>query len=202
MLYLITNRHLVDAEKYYEVIKTLSTLGLKRIILREKDLSSNELEDIYVNIKNIIEDDTKIIINSDIALARRVKAYGLHLSFNDFLKYKKQNLNDSFVLGVSVHSLDEAILVEKLGADYILASNIYETKCKEGLKGKGVVFLREIKEKTSIKVIALGGITSKNINEVLEEKVDGVAIMSTFMESQNIYEDFKNFQSIIDEYSK
>ena len=90
MLYLITNRHLVDAEKYYEVIKTLSTLGLKRIILREKDLSSNELEDIYVNIKNIIEDDTKIIINSDISLARRVKAYGLHLSFNDFLKYKKQ----------------------------------------------------------------------------------------------------------------
>ena len=86
MLYLITNRHLVDAEKYYEVIKTLSTLGLKRIILREKDLSSNELEDIYVNIKNIIKDDTKIIINSDIALARRVKAYGLHLSFNDFLK--------------------------------------------------------------------------------------------------------------------
>lgn len=51
MLYLITNRHLVDAEKYYEIIKTLSTLGLKRIILREKDLSSNELEDIYVNIK-------------------------------------------------------------------------------------------------------------------------------------------------------
>ena len=202
MLYLITNRHLVDAEKYYEVIKTLSTLGLKRIILREKDLSSNELEDIYVNIKNIIEDDTKIIINSDIALARRVKAYGLNLSFNDFLKYKKQNLNDSFVLGVSVHSLDEAILVEKLGADYILASNIYETKCKEGLKGKGVGFLREIKEKTSIKVIALGGITSKNINEVLEEKVDGVAIMSAFMESQNIYEDFKNFQSIIDKYSK
>ena len=68
-------------------------------ILREKDLSSNELEDIYVNIKNIIKDDTKIIINSDIALARRVKAYGLHLSFNDFLKYKKQNLNDSFVWG-------------------------------------------------------------------------------------------------------
>lgn len=134
-------------------------------------------------------------------MARRVKAYGLHLSFNDFLKYKTK-FEWFFVLGVSVHSLDESILVEKLGADYILASNIYETKCKEGLKGKGVVFLREIKEKTSIKVIALGGITSKNINEVLEEKVDGVAIMSTFMESQNIYEDFKIFQSIIDEYSK
>ena len=106
MLYLITNRHLVDAEKYYEVIKTLSTLGLKRIILREKDLSSNELEDIYVNIKNIIKDDTKIIINSDIALARRVKAYGLHLSFNDFLKYKK-NFHQSLIFDNFFHQLQK-----------------------------------------------------------------------------------------------
>ncbi|MDO4534561.1 MAG: thiamine phosphate synthase [Clostridium perfringens] len=191
MLYLITNRHLVSKDKYYEVLKVLSHLGLKRIILREKDLSSRELENIYVNIKNVIKDDTKIIINSDIDLARRVKAYGIQLSFKDFIEYKKQNLKDSFIVGVSIHSLEEAILAEKLGANYILASNIYETKCKEGLKGKGIVFLRKIKEKTSIKVIALGGITSKNIKEVLEEKVDGIAIMSTLIESKNIKEDLK-----------
>ena len=200
MLYLITNKHLVSEDRYYEVLKVLSHLGLKRIILREKDISSNELKDIYVNIKKIIKDDTKIIINSDINLARQVRAYGIQLSFKDFIEYKKQDFKDSFIVGVSIHSLEEAILAEKLGADYILASNIYATKCKEGLKGKGVTFLKEIKEKTNIKVIALGGITSKNIKDVLKEKIEGVAVMSTLMESNNLYEDFKEFQFYIDRF--
>lgn len=196
MLYLITNRHLVSKEKYYKVLKELSTLGLKRIILREKDLSSKELEKVYFNIKNIIQINTKIIINSDVSLARKVKAYGIQLSFRDFIEYKKENIKDEFVIGVSIHTLEEAMLAEKLEANYILASNIYETKCKEGLKGKGVNFIREIKEKTNIKVIALGGITPININEVLNAKADGIAIMSTLMESKNIQKDFKEFNYI------
>lgn len=196
MLYLITNRHLVSKKRYYEVLKELSLLGLKRIILREKELSSKELEEIYFNIKDIIQINTKIIINSEVSLARKVKAYGIQLSFRDFIEYKKENIKDEFVIGVSIHTLEEAMLAEKLKANYILASNIYETKCKEGLKGKGVNFIKEIKEKTNIKVIALGGITPININEVLNAKADGVAVMSTLMESKNIKKDFKEFNYI------
>lgn len=193
MIYLITNRNLVEKHRYLKVIGELSEAGLKRIILREKDLNSKDLEDIYLKIKDVIKDYTKIIINSDISLARRVKAYGVQLSFRDFIEYKKDKVKDEFIIGVSIHSLEEAILAEKLGADYILASNIYETKCKEGLKGKGVVFLKEIKERTNIKVIALGGITLDNVNEVLNANVEGIAIMSTLMESKSPYKDFKKF---------
>ncbi len=196
MMYLITNRHLVSKNRYYEVLKNLSILGLERIILREKDLQTKELEKIYYNIKAVIQDHTKIIINSDVALARKVKGYGVQLSFRDFIQYKKGNSEDDFIIGVSIHTLEEAIFAEKLGASYILASNIYETKCKEGLKGKGTEFIRQIKRRTNIKVIALGGITTKNINEVLNAKADGIAVMSALMESENIEKDFKKFNYI------
>ncbi|MGM9964680.1 MAG: thiamine phosphate synthase, partial [Clostridium sp.] len=94
-------------------------------------------------------------------------------------------------VGVSVHSLEEAIYADENGADFILVSHIFATKCKEGLKPKGVDYIKEVKAKVSCKVVALGGINTENYNEVIKAGADGIAIMSLLFESKNIHETIK-----------
>ncbi|MGL4773542.1 MAG: thiamine phosphate synthase [Clostridium sp.] len=186
MIYLITNRHLVSKERYLKVIEEASLGGVEIIILREKDLDERELEKIFWEIKERVLDSTKIIINSNIECAKRVKAYGIHLPFNDFLSYEN---NGDFVVGVSIHTLQEGIEAYKRGANYILASNIYETRCKEGVKGKGIEFIKELKKNIKIPIIALGGINNSNCKEVIDAKADGVGVMSYLFNSKNVLKD-------------
>lgn len=180
MVFLITNRNLVKSdEEYFNKIEKAVEGGISVIILREKHLSADILFKYAERISRIIENtNCKLIINSNIEVYRKIDAYGIHLPFKMFLDYKKE---ENEIIGVSVHSLEEAMVADKGGATYVLVSNIYETKCKEGLKGKGVDFIKEIKKNVSCSVIALGGITEENKKEVYKAGVNGIAMMSLFM---------------------
>ena len=194
-IYVITNRNLVSSdEEYFKVIEGIAKAKVDYIILREKEFSDEKLYLVAKKILLIIGNrKTKLIINSNITVYSRLDNVMLHLRFNDFLKYKKL-LNEK--VGVSIHSVEEVEIVEKLAPLYILASNIYETKCKIGLAGKGIGFISEIKKKTSSKIVALGGINRKNISEIIESEADGFAIMSEAMESSDSYEVIKGYRNI------
>lgn len=183
-VFLITNRNLVESdEEYFEKIKNAIEAGVKNIIFREKDLSYEKQRFYYREILKLANGfRCKVIINSNVRLYKNEEGFALHLSFKDFKKYKKEY---GEIIGVSVHSAEEAIGANRLGANYILASNIYETKCKEGLKGKGIEFLRDIKSKVNCKVVALGGINESNVEEIYKEDVKSIAIMSLIMTSNN-----------------
>lgn len=188
MLYLITNRKIVSEGRYFDVIKDAILAGVDAIIVREKDLSTIELTPIVFHIKGLIDDyatkNVKLIVNSNEEVAMSVEADGLHLSFEDFV-----NNNRKFkgLIGVSVHSVEEAVLSEDKGANYLLASHIYPTKCKEGSDGRGLDFIKAIKSEVTIPVIALGGITSTNVQDVIETGVEGIAIMSYIMSAVDSY---------------
>lgn len=181
-IYLITNRNLVSEEKYLETIIEASKAGIDKIILREKDLSDEEYNQLYQKIKSLLDDYTKIIINSKINVFKEVSGDILHLPFKEFMKLEK--MEDK--VGVSVHSVEEAIKADEKGAAYILASHIYETKCKEGLKPKGIEFIRDLRKNISCKIIALGGINTENYQEVIEAGADGIAIMSLFFLADDV----------------
>lgn len=192
-MFLITNRNLVNREKYFNTIEEACKYGVKNIILREKDLSTKELIEIYIKIKELVPEETNIIINSNIEAARILKEKFIHLSFNDF----KRNLEEIKFLkvGVSVHSILEALEADSLGASYILVSPIFETQCKKGVIPKGSSFIKEIKEKVNCKVIALGGINELNFKEVLEAGADDFACMSLLFMSNNIKMSLDTFKS-------
>lgn len=181
-VFLITNRNLVESdEEYFAKIKNAIEAGVKNIIFREKDLSYEKQRFYYKEILELASEfQCKVIINSNVKLYKNEEGFALHLSFNDFKKYEKEY---GEIIGVSVHSVEEAIAADKLGANYILASNIYETKCKEGLKGKGIEFLRDIKSKVNCKVVALGGINENNVEEIYKVDVKSIGIMSLIMTS-------------------
>ncbi|MBO3376054.1 thiamine phosphate synthase [Clostridium perfringens] len=193
-MFLITNRKLVNRKRYFNTIEEAGKYGVKNIILREKDLSTEELIEVYIKIRDLVPEETNIIINSNIEAARILKEKFIHLSFNDF----KRNLEEvkSLEVGVSVHSILEALEADRLGASYILVSPIFETQCKKDVTPKGINFIKEIKEKVNCKVIALGGINEHNFKEVLGAGAGDFACMSLLFMSNNIKKCLDTFKSL------
>ncbi|WP_415331082.1 thiamine phosphate synthase [Clostridium perfringens] len=193
-MFLITNRKLVNREKYFNTIEEAGKYGVKNIILREKDLNTEELIEVYIKIRELVPEETNIIINSNIEAARILKEKFIHLSFKDF----KRNLEEvkSLQVGVSVHSILEALEADRLGASYILVSPIFETQCKKDVTPKGINFIKEIKEKVNCKVIALGGINEHNFKEVLGAGAGDFACMSLLFMSNNIKKCLDTFKSL------
>ncbi|MEG1255007.1 thiamine phosphate synthase [Clostridium sp.] len=185
MIYLITNRHLAREEKYFNTLKEASLAGVDRIILREKDLSHEDFEELYYKVKKVVNPATEVIINSKTKVFKKVGEKILHLPFEAFIELNnKENLE----IGVSVHTVDQGIEACNLGCSYILASHIFPTKCKEGLEPKGLNFIKELKAKVNCPIIALGGISTENAQSVIEAGADGVALMSAFFKCENVGE--------------
>ena len=186
MLYLITNRHLIKRGNIYSVISEAYRGGVDVVILREKDLSYNELLPIALKLRIIAHQyGKKLIINNCLKTAQVIKADFFHIGYESYLS-RKLNLNN-MPYGMSVHSIEEAIYAEQSHAQYILASHIYPTKCKQGLKPKGLQLIKAIKSQVKIPIIALGGINDNNIANVIQAGASGVAVMSAIMGSLNPY---------------
>ncbi|GIM28903.1 thiamine phosphate synthase [Clostridium polyendosporum] len=192
MIYLITNRSICGDEKLEKVIESASKAGVERIILREKDLSSKELEELYLSIEAAIPSSTKILINSNIEVANKVGAFGVQLPFKIFMDLKEDFKGQ---IGVSVHSLAEGVQAHRKGCSYLLASHIFPTTCKEGLAPKGPSFIKELTTLVSTPVIALGGILPSNCNEVMKNGAHGIAVMSTILSAKDIVK-------VVNDYSR
>lgn len=182
MIYFVTNRHL-NKRSYYRIIEEACQSGVDYLILREKNLNYKEYSEIPEKVK-LITDKYKVplIVNGNIEVCRRLEAYGYHCGYREFMELGKLYSYQ----GVSVHSIEEAIEASQAGANYILVGHIYKTKSKEGLEPRGLDFLDKIRKAVSTKVVAIGGINHKNINEVRSLKIHGIALMSYIMESSNL----------------
>jgi len=123
-------------------------------------------------------EDIKAIIHSDVALAFKLVAYGVHLTSTQFDEIEKAKELGLKVI-ISTHSKKEVINAENLGADYVTYSPIFQTPNKG--EPKGVEDLKELLEMTSIKIFALGGIVKdEEINAISETKAYGFASIRYF----------------------
>ncbi|WP_017414888.1 thiamine phosphate synthase [Clostridium tunisiense] len=195
MIYVITNRKLITKGRLSEVAEAAAKGGAEVIILREKDLGFYQLLPIALDIKERIKSTKcKLIINSNIEVAREVKAHGIHCSYDYFITEAPKFPGE---IGVSIHSIEEATKAEKMGASYILASPIFETQCKPGVEPKGIAFIKAIKKVVKIPVIALGGINLENGKEVMEAGAHGLAVMSAIMAAKEPNEVACRFKEIL-----
>lgn len=186
-IFVVTNRHLIKQGNIYEIIEKCALKGADGIFLREKDLNFTELKEMAIGVKKITDKfEIPLIINGNLSVVKEIGAKGFHTSFENYKNMIKKgsssfNKSTNFVIGVSVHKVEEAIAAEMLEADYLIAGNVFETNCKPGLKGRGIEFIQEICSKVKIPVIGIGGINPSNLQDILNGGASGVAIMSYAM---------------------
>jgi thiamine-phosphate pyrophosphorylase len=194
-MYLITNRYLCDESRYLEILEEASFNGIESIILREKDLNNDDFKNLYFKIKERVNKETKIIINSKYEAFKELDADGIHMPFEMFNKLKNRLIYKGKIIGISTHSIEEIIEVRNYPVSYLIYSHIYETKCKENLKPKGINLLKQVQSTLNgynIKLIGLGGILPGNVQETLKY-CDDIAVMSSIMKSDNVRNTIMSF---------
>lgn len=178
----VTNRSLCE-RPFSEQIKRVCEKKPSALILREKDLPETEYEELAKQVLEICDEYGVIcILHSYIEAAKRLERRYVHLPFPLLRTYMQKNEN-KMILGCSVHSVEDAIEAEKLGASYLTAGHIFATDCKRGIPPRGTDFLKQVCESVSIPVYAIGGIglDDGKIDRVCECKAAGACIMSAFM---------------------
>lgn len=176
-----SNRKLCNRSLVEQIDRIIKLEKPDMFVLREKDLSEDEYEALAREvIKKCEESNVECILHNYIDVAIRLKYYKIHLPLSVF-KENIKRLRDFKKVGISTHSVEEAIFAEKNGADYITAGHIFLTDCKKGLEPRGLDFLSQVCNSVNISVYAIGGINKGNAKQAIEEGASGVCMMSEFM---------------------
>ena len=200
-LYLITDRKLFAAHcSMYLEIETVIEAGVKAIQLREKDLSTRELLDMAHWMRDLTNEyGSKFLINDRVDIALAVKADGVHLGQNSMPASAARKISGGrLLIGVSTHSIKEAVQAEKEGADFITLGPIYETpsKLKYG-QPIGIDTFKEAKSRVSLPVFAIGGINTDRVTEVMKAGADGIALISAILSAEDKGKTTKEFLRLL-----
>lgn len=119
----------------------------------------------------------KLTVRCRDGLAYNLSADTVHYSFNDFIKC--EFFPDNRTKSVSVHSVEEAMLAEKKGADRLMTGHIFATQCKN-TEPRGLEFLSDIVKAVRIPIVAIGGITADNYMSAIEAGASDIAVMNSW----------------------
>jgi len=136
------------------------------------------------------------IVNDRIDIALTVSADGIHIGQDD-MPYgeARRLLGENKIIGVTVHTIEEALAAEQSGADYLGVSPIFSTKTKSDAgRPAGPALIREIKARVSIPIVAIGGITLTNQYEVVSTGADALCAISAVVASDDPEKEMLKFQ--------
>jgi thiamine-phosphate pyrophosphorylase len=150
--------------------------GIEIIQVREKDLDARELYELVCRVRDAASGTaTKILVNDRLDIALAANLDGVHLPANGLPASRVRPLVR--VMGCSTHTLEEAQDAEHAGADFVIFGPVFETPGKNPV---GLDALREVCAAVGIPVLAIGGITLENTNEVIAAGASGIAAIRLF----------------------
>ncbi len=198
-LYFITDSRLTGRTVLEDVGSAIRA-GVKIIQYREKDLTTREMIDEAGKISRLCrENDVLFIINDRVDIALAVDADGVHLG-NEDMPYEaaRRILGNTKIIGLTVHDVGEAIEAERIGADYIGISPIFETTTKpDAGTPAGIDLIKYIKKAVKIPFVAIGGINQDNIKSVLEAGARSIAVISAIVTKDDVEKECKKFREVI-----
>ena len=182
----ITNRSLVQGD-FLGQLKKVARLHPYAMILREKDLSDEEYEQLAEKVLAICEaEQVHLFVHSKTEIAKRIGCRCIHMTIpgmQSLTDSKVKEMQDYFdQISVSCHSLEDVQLAVRCGATQIVLGTIFETECKKGLKGRGVTFVEEICRQCPVPVYAIGGMNEERLTQVIDAGAAGACMMSGFMQ--------------------
>jgi len=188
-LYVITDEHLSFGLTHLEIAKRAIAGGADVIQLRDKERKSAQLLPIAKEINDHARSrGVMFIVNDMIEVALSANAHGVHLGQDDLpLQDARRMTPPGFIIGISATSVEQAIEAERDGADYVALGPIFPTASKkDAADACGIEMLKEVRASILIPLVAIGGINTSNIAEVIAAGADGVAVISSVVSQPDV----------------
>ncbi|MDB5085919.1 MAG: thiE [Bacilli bacterium] len=189
-----------EVDQLADTAMQLVSAGVDFFQLRYKSLSAKEVYEIALPLANLTRNvKMNLVINDRIDVAQAVDLSSVHLGEVSLpVSAARAVLGNDALIGRSVHSLEEAIRAEQEGASYITYGHIFTSLSKPGLPPRGLSSLGKIVESVSVPVIAIGGITEHNFEQVLATGAAGIAVIGAIMSQKNPGEAAKRLRELLD----
>lgn len=194
-LYYVTDEAL-PLQQLCHIVEEAVKGGVTLVQLREKKTSGLVFYEKAKKLKALLAKyEVPLIINDRIDIALAVNADGVHIGQNDLpLPIVKKMVPESMLVGVSVQTADQAYEAEKNGADYLGIGSVFPTKTKKDAKLLPKNKLAEIANAVAIPSVAIGGIDLHNAQQLLDQGVNGIAVVSAITKAKNPFQVAKQFR--------
>lgn len=198
LLYAVTDRHWLGDRTLYDVVKESLDGGATFIQLREKNLDQEHFLEEAKELKKLCaEYKVPFVINDNVDIALEIDADGVHVGQSDMEAGDvRAKLGPDKIIGVSAQTVEQALLAEKHGADYLGVGAVFPTGSKDDAVEVSHETLRAICEAVSIPVIAIGGITVDNTSVLAGTGICGIAVISAIYGQENILEATKKLKDV------
>ncbi len=188
LLYAVTDRAWVGRQSLYEQVESAIKGGATCVQLREKQLNDEDFLKEAVEISALCRKyNVPFFINDNVEVAIKCNADGIHVGQEDMAAEQvRSRVGDDMMIGVSVHSVEEALEAVKNGADCLGVGAIFSTSTKTDVDVLPRKVLCDICNAVDIPVVAIGGISKENISQLAGTGVDGVALVSAIFGADDI----------------
>ena len=200
-LYLVTNRYQDSLESFLEKIETACRSGVTIVQLREKNLTTNQYYQLAKQVKEITDAyQVPLIIDDRLDVCLAVDAAGLHIGDDELpVSVARQVLGPDKILGVTAKTVKRALEAEEGGANYLGTGAIFPTTTKENAPITLISTLKTICQRVAIPVVAIGGLTSENIDQLMGTGIAGVAVVRDLMQAEDIEAKTQAFLTKLDD---
>lgn len=188
LLYAVTDRTWLGGQTLFEQVEKAIKGGATFVQLREKELDEKAFLEEAVEIQKLCRDYcVPFVINDNVDIALKINADGVHVGQSDLEAGNVRSLiGKDKILGVSAQTVEQAILAEKSGADYLGVGAVFPTGSKADADEVSQETLKGICSSVSIPVIAIGGIGKQNVHRLCGSGICGIAVISAIFAAKDI----------------
>ena len=200
-LYAVTDRSWLGNGTLSDAVEAALRGGATMVQLREKSLTQADfLQEAKTLAALCARFQIPFLINDNLEIALACNADGVHVGQDDMAPQKARALlGPGKILGVSAHTVDQALAAEKTGADYLGVGAVFSTATKQDAASVPLETVREICQAVSIPVVAIGGISADNILSLQNSGVVGAAVVSALFAAENIFSAAQNLSRLTKE---
>jgi thiamine-phosphate pyrophosphorylase len=188
-LLVVTDRHQTNGRPLVPLLQRVLTAAGPAIQIRERDLSAGDLVSLVREVQTVTAPHrSQLLINDRIDVALGLEGVGVHLRSNSLpVRIARKLLGAERLLGVSVHTSEEAVRAESQGADYVILGPIYETPSKQAFGPPlGIHTLEKVCRLVDIPIIGIGGVTAARASEMLGAGAFGVAVIRAILGAADV----------------
>ena len=188
LLYAITDRHWLNGRNLTNDVELALKGGATMIQIREKELDEKTFFEEAIELKALCKKyNVPFLVNDNVELAKKIDADGVHVGQSDMeCKNVRSILGKDKIIGVSAQTVEEALLAQKMGADYLGVGAVFPTGSKDDAWVLDTELIKNICSAVKIPVVAIGGITLQNICELKDLGFCGISVISAIFAQQNI----------------